>query len=134
MAGYNKGQTFLDKKATNLDGTKGKYFIALSDADFDDDDIICFVMNTERRMDLHNPFCNREKGKFIIKPNTFSFIKDFTSIMLKTEVYYKFSEMYDDNIILYDKAEELLLRQIKNCIDFNYILDKGIQLIKNSFK
>ncbi|OGU18266.1 MAG: hypothetical protein A2X61_15750 [Ignavibacteria bacterium GWB2_35_12] len=124
MAGYNKGQAFLDKKATNLDGTKGKYFIALSSAEYDDDDIICFVMNTERRMDLYHPLCNREKGKFIIKPNTFSFIKDYTSIMLKMEVYYKLTEMYEYNIILYETADELLLRQIKNCIDFNYILEK----------
>ena len=50
MADFNKGQTFLDKSATNYQGTKGKYFIALSDADDDDDPVICFVMNTEHRM------------------------------------------------------------------------------------
>ena len=134
MAEFNKGQTILDLSATNMVGTKGKFFIALSDADDVEDEIVCFVMNTEKRMEYYHKLCNKEKGKFIIEPGTFSFIKDNTAIMLKKEVYYKFNEMFDMNIKLLDVANDLLLRQIKNCIEFKYLLEKGIELIKNSFK
>ncbi len=134
MADFNKGQTFLDKSATNYQGTKGKYFIALSDADDDDDLIICFVMNTEYRMDKYNWLCNKDKQRFIIKPKTFEFITDPTSIILEKEAYYKYSEMYKPNIKLLDKADDTLIRQIKNCIDWNHISVKAANIIKQCFK
>lgn len=134
MADFNKGQSFHDKFATNYQGTKGKYFIALSDADEDDDFIICFVMNTENRMDKYEWDCNKDKQRFIIRPNTFSFIKNPTSIILEKEVYYKYSEMYQSNIELLDIASDVLIRQIKNCIDWNRISLKAASIIKQCFK
>jgi hypothetical protein len=134
MAGFNKGQTFLDKSSTILSGTKGKYFIALSEAEYDDDLIVCFVMNTEHRIDKYHFDCNKNDCRYIIKPGTFSFIDRPTSIMLIREVFYKYNEMYQDNIVLLDIAEELLLRQIKNCIDRNFISPKAYNIIQNSFK
>ena len=75
MAEFEIGQTLLDKQSTNFDGTKGKYFIALSSADYDNDPIICFVMNTERKMSKYHYNCNKKNQRFIIKPETFSFIR-----------------------------------------------------------
>ncbi|MGA2298774.1 MAG: hypothetical protein ABSG15_14600 [FCB group bacterium] len=134
MAEFERGQTFLDKKAINFDGTKGKYFIALSNAESSDDEVVCFVMNTENRMDKYKLNCNKKPGKFIIKPATFSFIKNYTSIMLNKEAYYTLDELCDKNIDLRDVAEDKLQREIKNCIDFDYLLPKGTKLIKDSFK
>lgn len=134
MAEFEIGHTFLDLKATNFYGEKGKYFIALSSAEYDDDPIICFVMNTENRMDKYHLDCNRGNQKFILAPNKFSFIKNHTSIMLSQPVQYSLRGIYEDNIKLLDKADILLCRQIKNCIDWNYIPHKFAELINSSFK
>jgi len=133
MADFNKGQTFLDLSATNFQGTKSKYFIALSNAKDEDDLVVCFVMNTEHRMDKYHLLCNKSKQRFIIKPETFSFIKYYTSIMLVKEVFYQYSEFYKDNIKLLDIANETLIRQIKNCIDWKFLTPKAAKLIKESF-
>ena len=134
MAEFDIGQTFLDKRAVNFYREKSKYFIALSSANYDDDPIICFSMNTEKRMDKYHYNCNKKHQRFIIKPNVFSFIKNNTSIMLDSPCQYFLKEMYLDQIKLLDKAEELLCRQIKNCIDWNYIESKFAKLIKACFK
>jgi hypothetical protein len=133
MADFNRGQTFFDLSATNLQGTKGKYFIAMSNAEDEDDLIVCFVMNTEHRMDKYHLHCNKESQRFIIAPSTFSFISVHTSIILVKEVFYQFYELFQDNIKLLDSASETLTRQIKNCIDWNFITPKAARLIKESF-
>ncbi len=89
MAEFEIGQTFLDLESTNFYGTKGKYYIALSSADYDDDLIICFVMNTENRIDKYKYGCNKSARKFIIASKSFSFIDRDTSIMLNQPVCYK---------------------------------------------
>jgi hypothetical protein len=134
MADFERGQTFLDLAAVNIEGSTDKYYIGLSNADYDDDIIVCFVFNTEHRMDKYHLGCNKDKQKFIIAPKTFSFIKDYTSIMLNREVCYRLEEMYSDKIQLLDKAPDELCRQIKNCIDWDFITPKHVSLIKNSFK
>ena len=134
MADFEKGQTFIDKQAVNLDQTKAKYFIGMCNAEYDDDLIVCFVMNTEKRMDQYHLNCNKEACRFIIEPSTFSFITKPTSIMLKREWIYKMSELYNSNIKLLDKADETLARQIKNCIDWNHIMLKSKKLIIVSFR
>jgi hypothetical protein len=134
MADLNKGQTFLDLSAINFFGTKGKFFIALSDAEDEDDLVVCFVMNTEHRMDKYNLLCNKNQQRFIIAPSTFSFVSEYTSIMLVKEVFYEYSEFFHDHIKLKDVADDLLVRQIKNCLDFNYLTPKAAKLIKDSFK
>ncbi len=133
MADFNRGQTFLDLSATNLQGTKGKYFIAMSNAEDEDDLIVCFVMNTEHRMDKYHLHCNKNEQRFIIAPGTFSFISVHTSIILVKEVFYQFHELFQDNIKLLDSASETLTRQIKNCIDWDFITLKAARLIKKSF-
>ncbi len=134
MADFKKGQLFLDKSAINIQGIKGKYFIAMSDAEDDDDLIICFVLNTERRMEKYHLNCNKNFQRFIIPPDTFSFIHEYTSIMLVKEVFYKFAEIFENNILLLDMTNEILLRQIKNGIDWNYISPKAKNIILKSFK
>lgn len=135
MAEFEKGQFFFDHKASNFQGQKGKYFIALTDAECDDDWIVCFVLNTERRMDLHNVDCNKNVQKFILTPNNFSFVKNYTAIMLSLPCCYQLIEMYKDNIkLLNDKADEVICRRIKNCIDLNQITIKLAKLIKECYK
>lgn len=134
MAEFDIGQTFFDKKAVNLDHQKGKYFIALSSAEDLDDEIVCFVMNTETRMDRYKVGCNKNHDKYIIEPGTFSFIKKNTSIMLAQPARYFLYEIYGNDIILYEKADSLLCRQIKNCLNWNNIIIKFAKLIKESFK
>jgi hypothetical protein len=134
MAEFDRGQTFLDLSATNQEGTKGKFFIGLSNADYADDSIVCFVFNTEKRMDKYHLGCNKEVQKYIVAPGTFSFVSAHSSIMLNQDYCYKLEEMYGDNIKLLDKADDNLSRQIKNCIDWDYILPKSALLIKQSFK
>jgi len=134
MADFSKGQTFLDLQSVNIDGTKGKYFISLSDANFDDDEIICFVMNTEHYMERYKVNCNKKFQRFIIVSGTFSFITKNTSIMLEKEWYYKYSEMYVEKIKILDLAPDILTRQIKNCIDWGYILPRARKIIEDCFK
>ncbi|MBN1294978.1 MAG: hypothetical protein JXB48_24290 [Candidatus Latescibacteria bacterium] len=135
MAEFDIGQTFLDLKSTNLfRATKGKYFIAMSEADYDDDFIVCFVLNSENRIDRYKFGCNKKHNKFILEPSTFSFLTNSTSIMLSQPACYKLAEMYQSNIKLLDKADITLCRQIKNCIDWNYIPDRLVNLIKTCFK
>jgi len=134
MAEFERGQTFLDKKASNIQGTKGKFFIAMNNADDEDDSIICFVMNTENNIEKYQLKCNKQKSRFIIKPNELSFIKNYTSIILKSAYNYKLSEILTSQFKLLDIAPETMQREIKNCIDFNYLLDNESKLIKSSFK
>jgi hypothetical protein len=54
--------------------------------------------------------------------------------MLVKEVFYKFAEIFENNILLLDMTNEILLRQIKNCIDWNYISPKAKNIILKSFK
>jgi hypothetical protein len=118
----------------DLDQTKGKYFIGLSNGCFDDDLLVCFVLNTEHGMDKYKLDCNPISEKFIIPAKTFSFITDFTAIMLHREVIYYLREMYEFNIRLLDKASDVLSRQIKNCICRDHIAPKMYTLITDSFK
>lgn len=135
MAEFERGQTFIDLKSSNINQTKAKYFIALSNANYEDDEIICFVMNTEQRMNLFNYDCNKNAGKFIIPNGTFKFIDRDTSIMLRTETYFLFSEILNSSSIkLLEIADEQLQRKIKNCIDFNFIPPKAKKIILDSFK
>lgn len=132
---FEAGRTFLDKKAPNLSGSKAKYFIGMNDADFEDDYIVCFVFNTEHRIDLlPNIGCVKAKLKYVIEPGTFSFIIKHSSIEL-LPVFYKLKELLDNpNIVELDKADEILARRIKNCVDENLIPSKAWNLIKDSFK
>jgi hypothetical protein len=135
MADFEKGQTFLDHQAINHTGKpKAKYFISLSNANDFDDYVICFVMNTEHRFEKYAYNCNYNAHRFIIRPKTFSFIINNTSIMLNQEVVYSLKEIYEPHIKILDKADDLLVRQIKNCINWDYILPKHKKLILDSFK
>lgn len=131
---FEAGRTFLDKKATNLDGTKSKYFIGMNDADFFDDLIACFVFNTEHRMDLlGNLGCNKDKLKYVLEPGKLPFIKSYTSVDLYPRIY-KLQEIVDNsNIIELEKMDEITARCIKNCIDVKLIPAKAWTLIKDSF-
>jgi len=134
MADFNKGQSFLDTSAVNYFSSKPKYFITMSDADYDDDLIVCFVMNTEHRMDKYKIGCNKDYQRFIIKPGAFSFVTEYTSVMLFKESFYKYSEMRESTIKLLDMANDLLIRQIRNCIDWTDLTPRATKLIKDSFK
>lgn len=135
MADIEIGQTFLDLQATNHQGTKGKYFIAMSCADCEGDSFVCFCMNTEHHRDKYRLWCNRAKGKFLISPGTFPFIDRYTSIMLFDPCTYKYEEMCLRNIqIMNYIAPGTICRQIKNCIDFAGISVRFAKMIKNSFE
>ena len=140
MAEFNIGQTFMDSQATYFDRAtlqytkKPKFYIALSSAKYDNDLIVCFVMNTEKRMHKYNINCNKRAQKFIISPNTFSFINDYTSIMLSQPCFYQLKEMYENRIKWLDQASDILCKQIKNCIDLNEISPQFGNLIKKCFK
>jgi hypothetical protein len=135
MADIEIGQTFIDHHSTNLfQKDKAKYFIIMSCADCEGDELVCFVMNTERKIEKYKLWCNKSKLKFIIPPGTFSFITDNTAIMLAKPAIYKYEEVYADHIKLLDKATPLLCSQIKNCIDWNFIPLKISKLIKESVK
>lgn len=133
MASIDKGQFFIDFEALKNGEQKSKFFIALTDGYADDDSIICFVINTEHRMDLYNIGCNRCKQKFILFKDIhqFEFLKEPSSIMLQEPRCYFVKDFYHDNIkVLNDKADDILCRQIKNCIDVGYIIPKFMKVIK----
>lgn len=135
MAEFERGLTFLDKKSSNIQGTKPKYFIAMNNANYEDDIVVCFVMNTEHNIEKYKLKCNKHKGKFILQPSELSFVTEFTSIMLKQPVRYTFYEIINSKTIkMQETAPELMQREIKNCIDFGYIYDDWAKLIKDSFK
>ncbi len=135
MEEFKRGQTFIDYKAIDWTGKPGpKYFIGLSSAYDIDDKIVCFVMDTEKHFEKYHLDCNPLHLRFIIPPNTFSFISRHTSIILSKEAIYKLSEIYSGNIKLLDMAADNLARQIKNCINWRYILPKHKEMIINSFK
>jgi hypothetical protein len=135
MAEFEKGQFFFDKTATNYQGSKGKYFIGLTDANDGDDIIVSFVLNTENNFQKYNLNCNRDIQKYILTPNQFSFLKNYTSIMLSVPRKYTFEEMCESHIdILKDIADEKVCRQIKNCIDMDLIEPIFANPIKECFK
>lgn len=134
MVDIEIGQTFLHLRATSYQGVKPKYFITMSRANDVGDEFACFVMNTERRMPKYCLNCNKSVQKFIIAPSTFSFIKNYTAIMLSIPCLYKYEEIYESNIKLLDIASNLLCKQIKNCVDWDYIQPKIALLIKEAFK
>ena len=134
MADIEIGQIFLDLKAISYQGEKAKYFISMSCANDIGDEFACFVMNTEKRMDKYSLNCNKKAQKFILAPNTFSFITNYTAIMLSRACLYKYEEICEKHIKLLDVATNILCRQIKNCIDWNFIQRKIAILIKDAFK
>jgi len=129
-----KGQTFLHKNATNYQGTKPKYFIALNQADGLEDEIVCFVINSENRMDKYVEGCNKGKGKYILKPNELSFITHHSSIMLDLPIRYYVKELFENDFVILDIANDLLCRQIKNCMNFDNIPSRFGNIIKDCFK
>ena len=136
MPSIPKGQFFLDLIATKHGQQKGKFFIALTEGEFDDDRLICFVLNTENRMDLYRDGCNKAKGKFILLPDNhdFGFLINPTSIMLNEPCCYLVKEFYEDRIIMKKVADEKILREIKNCIDNGYLLPWMIKDIKSNYR
>jgi len=132
---FEVGTTFLNHRAQNIQGEKSKYFIGMNNANMEDDIIVAFVFNTEHRIDLYHVGCNKEKQKFVLKPKDISYLTEYTSIMLSLPQYYYLKEILDSNsIIELEKANETLLRQIKNCLDLKNVAVKFQQLIKDSFK
>lgn len=137
MATIEKGQFFLDHKAIKDGQSKAKFFIALTEAELDDEKIVCFVINTEKRMDIYQVLCNRKKQKFVLSPDIhkFSFLENFSSIMLDEPCFYFVNEFYEDGLdLLDDIAEETLCRQINNCIDIGYLLPGFTKLLKENYK
>jgi hypothetical protein len=132
---FEAGTTFLDHRALNIQGEKAKYFIGMNNADDGDDIVVSFVFNTERRMDLYHPGCNKKAAKYIIPPKSLSFISDYSSIMLAVPVGYKLNEIVETpTVSILENPDTKILREIKNCIDMNNIPIKFQQLIKESFK
>lgn len=134
MADINIGQTFIDHHATNYYGEKSKYFVALSCADCPGDEFVCFVMNTEKQMEKYKLWCNKWKQKFIIPPGTLSFVSKETAVMLANPLLYRYDEILNSSHIkLLDVAPVVLFKQIKNCIDWNYIPRMMSEKIKAAF-
>lgn len=131
---FEKGQTFLDKAAINIQGKKPKYFIALTSANEPDDIVICFVINTENRMELYKEACNKAKGKYILKPKELTFITNHSSIMLDLPCKYYLKELGEKTVELFEIADDTLCRQIKNCLNFDNINPKFGDMIKKCFK
>ncbi|MBU0561455.1 MAG: hypothetical protein KKD86_15105 [Bacteroidetes bacterium] len=131
-----KGQFFMDLYAMKDGESKPKYFIAMTEGEYDDDEIISMVLNTEHRLGIYRVGCNSKKQKYVLLPDNhdFSFLKNPTSIMLSEPCCYYTEEFYESRIKLYEIADENLLRRIKNCIDFGYMLPRWAKLIKDSFK
>ena len=140
MAIIEKGQFFKDNKAVKLDTEpKSKYFITLTQGNEEDDPLLCFVLNTEDRMDLYKVGCNKKKEKFILSPDiqNFTFLKNFSAIMLLGAQTYKVFELFENDgieVLEKDIADDELLRQIKNCIDINNLLPKEKELLDENYK
>ena len=137
MATIDRGQFFLHHHAIKDGKQKAKYFIALTEGELDDDRVICFVLNTENRMDLYRVGCNKNKQKFVLynEIHRFEFLEKPSSIMLDEPCCYWVKEFYEDKItILRDKADEKLCREIKNCIDEGYILPSLMKQIRDNYK
>jgi len=132
---FEAGTTFLDHRALNIQGEKPKYFIGMNDADDEDDVVVAFVFNTEHRMDLYHPGCNKEKQKFVLEPKEISYLTAHTSVMLSLPEYYHLKEIINyKSIKILDKVSETLTRQVKNCLDLKNVATKYHQIIKDSFK
>jgi len=137
MDTIKKGLFFLDYQAQRDFKKKAKYFIVFTDGDLLDDELVCFSLNTEHRMDLYRILCNKNKAKFILSSSVhkFSFLTEFSTLMLNEPCIYRVEELFSDRFEVFenDIASIELLRQIRNCIDDGYLLPKHILLIKNSF-
>ena len=132
---FVKGTIFIDRKATSIQGIKPKYFIGLNNANDNDDRITCFVLNTENFPDRLTEGCHKEKEKFYILPDKFSFLPNHTVIMLNRAYYYHLEEIISKTeITTLVTVSEILARQIKNCIDKNNIEELGWNNISQSFK
>lgn len=137
MAIIEKGTFFLDLHATKNFEENDKFMLVMSEAEFEDDVLLCFSLNTEHRMDLYHVGCNGRKAKFILSPDLdkFSFLKRFTYLKLDEPLIYKVKELFEDSIKVYesDKANEILLRQINNCIDRGYLTPKQVEILKQTY-
>lgn len=137
MITVERGQFFLDYHSIKVGKEKAKFFLALTSGDELDEEVICFVINTEKRMDLYNVCCNKSKQKFILynEIHNFNFLEKPSSIMLDEARKYYVKEFFDDGIkLLDDIAEEKICREIKNCIDPGYILPKFWAIIQADYK
>jgi hypothetical protein len=132
---FTPGTIFIDIKAANLIGQKAKYFIGMNEANDEDDEIVCFVLNTEKFPEKLVIGCNKDKEKFFVPLNKFSFQTNPTSIMLYRAVFYYLRDILEDeNIKTIETVDEITARQIKNCINKDNIEEFAWALINSSFK
>ncbi len=137
MATVKRGQFFLHHKAIKEGVSKPKFFICLIEGEDLDDEILCLVINSERRIGMYQPGCNKQKAKFVLTTSkySFDFLKHDSSIMLLRIFHYKVADLFADDIrILNDVANDGLCRQIKNCIDKNNLLSKEEEVLKYHYK
>ncbi len=134
MCLLKRGQFFIDLRAANNQGTKPKYFIAMTSADFDDDWVVCFVINTERHMDkMASIGCNKKRLAYVLEPGQFSFLTEYSSIFLRVRQY-TLAELINSNTIkMLDIAPDELCRKIKNCCDKDNIEVKFWKMLNEEY-
>jgi hypothetical protein len=128
------GTVFLDKKAVSIQGIKPKYFLGMNDVDDEDDKIVAFVFNTENNPGKYKDGCNFDHERFLFSDNLFSFQSRPTSLMLNRTYFYKCIEVLGNDIKILETIDEIVARQVKNCINKENIEEFAWELINKSFK
>lgn len=106
----------------------------MNDCEYEDDEVVSFVFNSETQIKPLSAGCNPSKEKFFFPTNEFSFQKHATSLMLNRAYYYSIKELYSDNIKIFETIPDKRCREIKNCINKDSIEEFGWELIRSSFK
>lgn len=107
----------------------------MTSADFDDDWVVCFVINTEHRMDqMTSTGCNKERLAYVLEPGQFSFITKYSSVYLIATQYTLSDILNSDSIVLLETAPDELCRKIKNCCDKDNIEVKFMKMLNEEYK
>lgn len=106
----------------------------MNDCEYEDDDIVSFVFNTETQIKPLSAGCNPTKEKFFFPTNEFSFQKHATSLMLNRAYYFNLKEILSDKIKVLETISDKRCREIKNCINKDSIEEDGWVLIRTSFR
>lgn len=133
MAIFEKGTIFRIQKSTKMHRgisgfqTKPKMFLALNDAEYEDDPIVSLVLCTENQITSEG--CYKRKNKYIILPGLCKCITNTTYIQTVEESYFDLKKILESCNTIHDTITESDFNKIYNCLEKENFLIKAEKIM-----
>lgn len=107
--------------------TKQKMFLALNDAEYEDDYVVSLVLNTEVHIEENG--CHRHRNKYIIPPGICACITNITHIQTIEESYFRLDTILENGNEIHCTISSTEFSRIYNCLDKNNFLLKADNIL-----